>query len=154
MVEAQVQRRCGASHASDADASAAFDAAPDYGDSSYDPGYGWLERLRTTAIARSGQRTGATLRAGSWRDMAGTSLRPGVQLGWQQSQSDRRYTAPASAGHGARELKPGWMISGSADQPLTFEDKNFGFTKEGRRKRLLGMGRALQKIWMVELSMV
>ena len=42
--------------------------------------------------------------------------------------------------------------SGSADQPLTFEDKNFGFVKEGRRKRLLGMNRALQKIWTVELS--
>lgn len=45
-------------------------------------------------------------------------------------------------------MKP--ELQGSADSPLTFEDRQFLFMKPGRQKRLLGAAKSLRKIWMVE----
>lgn len=49
-----------------------------------------------------------------------------------------------------RSLSPG--LHGSADDPLTYEDRGFALMKPGRQKRLLGSIRALRQIWMVEHS--
>ena len=47
-------------------------------------------------------------------------------------------------------LKP--QLSGSADRPLTFEDRGFQLLKPGRRKRLLHTVRQLRQLWLTELQ--
>ena len=44
------------------------------------------------------------------------------------------------------------MIYGSADQPLTYEDRGLHWLKPGKQKRLLGTVRQMKQLWMVELS--
>ena len=53
--------------------------------------------------------------------------------------------APSGVDHFDRPL-----LSGSADQPLTFEDHGFSLMRPGRQKRFLHTAKSLRQIWMVE----
>ena len=53
-------------------------------------------------------------------------------------------------GNGHMRLRP--SLFGSADEPLTYEDRGFSLMKPGKQKRLLGSVRALRHVWMVEHS--
>ena len=61
-------------------------------------------------------------------------------------------------GHGPGTDVPGRFgslnpqLSGSADRPLTFEDRGFQLLKPGRRKRLLHTARQLRQLWLTELQ--
>ena len=73
-----------------------------------------------------------------------------------------RMGEPRSDGRGRRpgaDLRPGDVtvnvrpsLFGSADDPLTYEDRGFSMMKSGKQKRLLGSVRALRQVWMVEQS--
>ena len=74
----------------------------------------------------------------------GLRLEPGGQR-----RGDRRPRADLRADESGR-IRP--LIHGSADWPLTFEDRGLTWLKPGKQKRLLGTIRQMQQLWMVELS--